>query len=290
MFKRQSLLWLLVLIGVVIHPLLTHAFDTPINDGFVTIDPVLTIISQEQEQAIETLLMEYQKATSNEIAILFANTLQGEDCNAVAVEVGRNWGVGDSDKNNGIMLLAGYEDRKICIATGYGLEGPVPDIVAKGIIDDVLTPHFRDGKFGEGLLLAVEHLQKHIGGEYTADKYAGNGDDFSWLPMAFFFFMFFFEWIIAILQRVKGWWLGGIFGGVGGIILVIAQQWWLAVPALIIVGLLLDYVVSSHYKKHGRRSKFWAGGNWGPSRSGSRGSSHRFGGGSFGGGGASGGW
>ena len=271
-------------------PSLIHAFNTPVNDGFVTLDPEITVISAQTEQQLETILTAYQQVTSNEIAILFTSTLDGSDCNAVAVEVGREWGVGDERKNNGIMLLASYEDRKLCIATGYGLEGAVPDIVAKGIIDEVLTPNFRAGNYGSGLLLAVDSLQKHIGGEYTADKYASSGDDFSWLPMAFFFFMFFFEWIVAIFQRVKGWWLGGVFGGVGGIILVIAQQLWITIPILILIGLLLDYMVSKHYKKNGRRSSFWAGGNWGPSSSRRGGSSHRFGGGSFGGGGASGGW
>jgi uncharacterized protein len=175
----------------------------------------------------------------------------------------------------------------VFIATGYGLEGAVPDIVAKGVIEEDMLPSFRDGDFAQGIDLGIGSLKKHIGGEYTAERYTDPGDG-PW-PFLFFFGFVFFDFIAAFLGRSKSWWFGGILGGILGVVLTAMYAWWISIPGLVALGLVFDYVLSkSGYNGRGRGGRgggFWTGGSGGGG-----GGFGGFGGGSFGGGGAGGRW
>jgi len=263
------------------------AFEIPANDGFVT--DMAGIISPDEEVILEQALSDYRTETSNEIAILIINSLDGEVIADLAFEIGREWGIGTGENDNGIMILMSYEDRKIFIATGYGLEGAIPDIVAKGIIDRDILPEFRDGNYYAGFSNGVDSIKKHIGGEYTAERYESADIP---IPSVFGIFMFFvfIQILAAFLGKSKSWWLGGILGAGFGLLLVALYSWWLSIPILTIIGLLFDYIVSKKYKKskgrRGRHGGFWTGGGSGGSSGGFGG----FSGGSFGGGGAGGSW
>lgn len=261
------------------------ALDVPPNDGFVT--DAAGVLSADREAAMEADLEAYARETSNEIAVLAVPNLGGDEIAEAAVEVGRKWGVGGQQNDNGILILLSYEDRQVFIATGYGLEGAVPDLVAKGVIEEDMLPAFRDGDFAEGLEEGVGSLKKHIGGEYTAERYTDPGEG-PW-PFLFFFGFIFLNFIAAFLGRTKSWWLGGILGGVFGIALTALYAWWISIPVLVAIGLIFDYVLSkSGYNGKGRGGRgggFWTGGSGGGS-----GGFGGFGGGSFGGGGAGGRW
>ncbi len=266
------------------------AFAIPPNDGYVTDDA--GILKPDEESAIEAELTEYKKTTSNEIAVLAVNTMSGADIAETSVEVLRKWGIGDAQKNNGILILIAYADKKIFIATGYGLEGAVPDLVAKGIIEEDITPAFRKGEYGDGIKAAVTSLEKHIAGEYTADRYSeslGPGlPAFLWV-----FVLIAIQVLAAWFSQSKSWWAGGIVGGVAGVFLTILYTWWLSIPILIILGLVFDYVVSKAgpRNRRGGRGGFggFGGGSFGGGSSGSGGFGG-FSGGSGGGGGAGGSW
>jgi len=286
MTKRCLSLWLASSASLLVAAQV-YAFEIPPNDGFVT--DSAQVLTSSEEETIENILKAYRQETSNEIAILIVDSMEGEVIADTAFEVGRTWGVGTEENNNGILILIAYSDRELFIATGYGLEGAVPDIVAKGIIDLDIVPHFRDGNYADGILAGVDSLKKHIGGEYTAERYSSGGGaniDYAWL---FFMIFVLLQWFIAILARTKSWWLGGVFGAVAGVILVLLFSWWLTIPLLAAIGLLLDYVVSKNYKKSRGNAAWWAGGGWGGGGRGGGGFGG-FGGGSFGGGGAGGGW
>lgn len=261
------------------------AIDVPPNDGFVT--DAAGVLPADAEAAMETDLEAYARETSNEIAVLAVPNLGGDDIADAAVEVGRKWGVGGQQNDNGILILLSYEDRQVFIATGYGLEGAVPDIVAKGIVEEDMLPSFRDGDFAEGIAEGIESLKKHIGGEYTAERYTDPGDG-PW-PFLLFFGFIFFNFIAAFLGRTKSWWFGGILGGIFGIVLTAMYSWWISIPVLVAVGLIFDYALSkAGYDGRGRGGRgggFWTGGSGGGS-----GGFGGFGGGSFGGGGAGGRW
>lgn len=263
------------------------AFDIPQNDGFVT--DTVGVVTQEQDQELEQTLAAYKQETSNEIAVIIVQTLSGASIADTAVEIGRKWGVGGAEKNNGILILVSYEEREVFIATGYGLEGAVPDIVAKGVVEEDMVPHFRDGEYGEGIAAAVDALKKHIGGEYTADRYSDAGE--GWFPFVLFFIFIGLQVLGPVLGQSRSWWAGGAIGGLAGVVLTVLYTWWLSIPLLVIFGLIFDFIVSKIRPSRGRwrggRGGFGGGGFGGGSSGGGFGG---FSGGSFGGGGAGGRW
>lgn len=279
---------MLLTVGVLVAPAITHAFDVPINDGFYT--QTTPLLTPAQEEEIERILTEEEAATSNEIAILAVETLAGESIEEVTNAVFRQWGIGKPSRNNGILVMVASADREMRIEVGYGLEGAVPDIVAKGIIDQDITPQFREAKYYEGLLAGIDALRKHTAGEYTAERYVQEESGDGVFPFLLFLFFVFMNFGGAWLARTKSWWAGGILGGVFGIVLTMLFSWWLAIPALFFLGLAFDYAVSKNPNAYRRgRGGFWGGGGFGGGTGGGGGFGG-FGGGSSGGGGASGRW
>lgn len=261
-----------------------YALNLPSYDGFVT--DLAGVLTSSQKQNLESSLEAYRQETSNEIAVLIVPSLEGEVIADLAVEVGREWGIGTEEHNNGILLLIAIEDRELFIATGYGLEGAVPDIVAKGIIDEEIVPQFRNGDYYAGVQAGIEALKKHIGGEYTADRYSSSGSSSDWSGIWIFIVIIGVQILAAVLGSTKSWWMGGVVGGVFGIIITLVKGWWVLIPLLVIVGLIFDFIVSKMPKGKGRGGRsFWSGGGRGGS-----GGFGGFSGGSFGGGGAGGSW
>ena len=267
-----------------------HAFDVPPNDGFVT--DVTGTLSVEQEQALEATLDAYREQTSNEIAVLIVRSLSGADLVQTAVDTGRSWGVGTAENSNGALMLIALEEREITIQLGYGLEGALPDIVTKGIIEKDILPEFRDGKYYEGIDAGITAMEKHIGGEYTAERYTAP-EASGIFPFFLVFFLIVLNFLSAWLARSRQFWVGGVMGGVFGVFLTALYGWWLAIIFFVLIGGGFDYWVSRF--PQARRGRRGGGGPWGGFGGGSSGGSSSggfggFGGGSFGGGGASGKW
>ncbi len=288
----------------------TYAYSVPDANGYVTDMP--SVLTAEEEKSLEFDLQNYRGQTSNEIAVLILDALQGEDISDVAVEVGRAWGVGSKEHDNGVLLLIAIEDRKMFMAVGYGLEGALPDLAAKSIIENEITPHFKSGDYYEGILAGVGAIKAQIAGEYTApqdEDLQFNNFEAGWfvviiLFISFLVFFVFYQFVVGFLVTIapsKSWWegafLGGLFGfffgGFAGLIVVS------------IIGAITDLIASSLYVHNSlfrtflqrMKKKYGKGGigGWfiGGGRGGSGGSSGGgggFGGGSFGGGGAGGSW
>lgn len=283
-----------IALALLLHAHGALAYDPPPNDGFVT--DSIGLLSSGDEAALEQRLHDYALQTSNEIAILIVDDLQGEDIADVSVQVLRDWGVGDGAKNNGIVIVFKQSQelggRELFIGTGYGLEGAVPDIVAKGVVDHDIVPSFKEGKYAEGFANGIDALEKHIGGEYTADRYAQAAD--GWEPFLLFMLFVFGNAVAAYMGRTKSWWFGGILGFVFGVVLTAMFGWWISIPVLVAIGLVLDYMLSragygSKQRGRGGRGGPWIGGSGGFG-GGSSGGFGGFGGGSGGGGGAGSRW
>ena len=127
------------------------------------------VLTPEQRQALEAKLVAYDDSTSNQVAVVTVKTTGDYVIDEVALGILRTWGVGGT-KNNGIVILAAIEDRKVWIATGYGLEGAVPDITAKTITDNDITPNFRQEAYYRGFDEATNSLIKAASGEYKAPQ------------------------------------------------------------------------------------------------------------------------
>src|SRR6266498_3933042 len=138
----------------------------PVSEGLV-LDYTKTLTG-EQREALNQKLIHYDDSTSNQIAVVIMNSTGDYPVEEVALGILRTWGVGGKEHSNGIVLLVAKEDHKIRIEVGYGLEGAIPDVTAKSIIDNDLTPNFKKGDFYRGIDDATDDIIKAAAGEYKA--------------------------------------------------------------------------------------------------------------------------
>ena len=130
------------------------------------------VLSASELQSLENKLVAFNDSTSNQIAVVIVNDLQGYDRSEFAYKVAKDWGVGQGDFNNGLLVLVKTKTEssagQIFIATGYGLEGALPDILAARILDEQVVPRFRRGDFAGGLEAGIDGILAATRGEYTA--------------------------------------------------------------------------------------------------------------------------
>lgn len=126
------------------------------------------LLSQRERIALEQKLYSYSKETSTQIAIVAVNKVTC-DMAMTAISLGHEWGVGQEKEDNGIVILIAKENRKIYIATGYGVEGYIPDVFAKRIIDGIITPNFKKGDFYGGLSQALDVMAEMLNGIYQPE-------------------------------------------------------------------------------------------------------------------------
>jgi uncharacterized protein len=216
-------------------------------------------LTQDQQQALENKLVAFDNSTSTQIAVVIIPSLNGNDVADFNVKLGRAWGVGGKDNNNGVVLLIAKDNHKLNIATGYGVEGALPDITAKHIIDDVIVPNFKGDDYYRGIDEGTDVIMKALKGEYTAPANYGK-KGVSGLRIIFIIIL-----IIIFLAASSG---GGRGGGS-----FMSRRGFAAWTIANMIG-----------NSGGRGGSGWSGGG------GSSGGFGGFGGGSFGGGGASGSW
>ncbi|MFN4286020.1 MAG: TPM domain-containing protein [Lacibacter sp.] len=167
------LLLLLPLTGVVAAQDLEKYIPDPPRPPRLVND-YLNILSPTQAEALEQKLVAYDDSTSNQIAIVTIGDIGGYGIDEFAVALGRKWGVGGKQFNNGIVLVvlidAKRNQRKVFIATGYGLEGAIPDYTAKEIIETRILPNFRANDIYRGLDEGVTALMQAAAGTYKAPE------------------------------------------------------------------------------------------------------------------------
>lgn len=132
------------------------------------------LLNTTQQQALEDKLEAFARNTSNQIVIVIIDSLYGYDASEFAAEIGQQWQVGQKKFDNGIVILVKpTKERKVFIATGYGLEGAIPDITSKEIVEREIIPSFKEGNYYEGLDNATSVLMSLAKGEYDSQKYSG---------------------------------------------------------------------------------------------------------------------
>jgi uncharacterized protein len=221
------------------------------------------LLSEGEKAVLEDSLVQFARATSTQIVVVTIPDLEGYDPGDYAFRLGEKWGVGQKDKNNGIVMLVkpaqGNSKGQVFIATGYGLEGILPDAVVNStVIDYEMIPRFKEDNYYQGIANGVQVIMNITRGEYTAEQYQ---------------------------QQNAGKKEGGF------------------IPAIIIFILVIIFIMkgkSRRYYSPGKSLPFWlamgllsgggrSGGSFGNFSSGGGGFGG-FGGGSFGGGGAGGSW
>ena len=142
----------------------------------VAVNDFAKLLEPFQRQALEQKLEAYNDSTSSAIVIITVTNLDGYDIEQVALKYLRDWGIGTKEKNNGVVILVSANDHKARIETGYGMEGVLPDILAKQIIDERMIPFFKNGDYYAGLNNTVDAIEQAAAGEYKADQTEQKGN------------------------------------------------------------------------------------------------------------------
>ncbi|MES2192446.1 MAG: TPM domain-containing protein [Pseudomonadota bacterium] len=249
-----------------------------------------------QKQALEAKLSAFEASRGAQIVVLLVPTTQPEDIAVFTQRVGDSWKIGRKGVGDGLLLVVAKNDRKVRIAPAKTLEGAIPDLAARQIIDRAITPRFRQGDFAGGIEAATDQLMARISGENLPLPESAGGQPrdqgFQWTDLAVFLFF-----AVPIGARLLSGLLGrkgGAFatGGVVGVLAWIFTNSLLLALGAGIVGMVFGLVASLGSLGGMGRSPGWGagGGNGWSSGGGRSGGFGSGGGGNFGGGGASGDW
>lgn len=258
-------------------------------------------LGAEQHSALTAKLAGIEQTLGSQVVVLLVPTTQPEDITSYTQRVGEQWKIGRRDVGDGLLIVVAKNDRKVRIEIAKALEGAVPDLMAKRIINEQITPAFKAGDFAGGLNAAVDAVAARIRGEGLPEPQAdpsGHGFAFSLGLEEWLIFLFIAVPIAsAVFTSLLGRKLGAVAtgAGFGGLGWWATSSLWLAgligVGALVMVGLLGTGAVRRASGQHGSGPVIWTSGKhsggWG---GGDGGGFSSGGGGDFGGGGASGDW
>lgn len=126
------------------------------------------MLSEQEQQSLEHKLVAFDDSTSTQIAIVTVQSLNGYDVADYSFELAEQWGIGQTGEDNGILILVAPIERRMFIATGYGVEAFVPDAIAKRIVEGTLKPNFRNEEYYLGLDQATNLLMGLVSGQFSA--------------------------------------------------------------------------------------------------------------------------
>ena len=253
-----------------------------------------SMLSAASIEILDKQLAELEATDSTQIVLLTVDSLEGESVDGYAMQVVEAWKIGQQQFDNGALLLIAKNDKKIRIEVGYGLEGTLTDLISGRIIDGIITPAFKVGRFDQGIVAGVEAMIATVKGEYSSENLpAGKSKAEENDPggiIAVLMFAFIFMKGIARKHSLVAVFVGAVVTPIAGFLFGFT-----AWPMLLffsglgaIIALIAGMSPNSSVGRSLRTGRSFGGRS---GRSSGR-SSNRFGGGGggFGGGGASGGW
>ena len=266
--------------------------------GEVAVPPLRTRVTDltgtlgaSQVQALDGRLRDFERSKGSQIAVLVLPTTEPETIEQYSIRVADAWKIGRARVDDGVILVIAKDDHKLRIEVGRGLEGAIPDAIAKRVVSDVIAPHFRVGDFYGGIGAGTDALMKVIAGEALPPPRPSFESgrrviDFQTIFVLFAALIFGDAIFRRLFGRVAG---AAVSGGIVGVIVWVAA----GVLAFAVIGSLLGFVIALVNSMASRGSGHWTGGSWtGGWGGGGFGGGGGFsgGGGGFGGGGASGSW
>lgn len=255
----QAILLFLLLLSVGNHTALAQREIPPKPALQTSVYDEARMMSEAQRQQLEQKLINYADSTSTQIVVVTINSLEGEYIGTYSAEWAHQWGIGQSKKDNGVLLLIAKNDKKFWITTGYGLEPYLTDARTGTIGNQIIRPAFQEGNYYKGIDEATTAIIEVLEGKFTRDQPKEG------FPIeAIIFLIFFILLIILIIRSNKN----NHRGGPG------SANW------------DFDPIILT---RSGRSGGF-GGGFGGGGFSGGGGFGGGFGGGGFGGGGAGGSW
>ena len=125
------------------------------------------IVSPSDKAAITQLLGELEQKTTAQVAVVTVPTTQPETIEGYSVKLFEKWRIGKKGKDNGVLFLIAYQDRRVRIETGYGLEGALPDVLCHKIISNLVVPAFKSGEYSKGITAGVQAIVGLVAKEYN---------------------------------------------------------------------------------------------------------------------------
>lgn len=229
------------------------------NPGALPVVDKAGLLTQEQVSQLSVELRTLADTDGTQVVVLTVPTTGDEDIFSFSQRIATDWGIGQKENDNGVLMVVASQDRKVRIHVGYGLEGRLTDALSKRIIEREILPEFRKGNWYGGISKGVTAIIQSVRGEYKAPPAKSQRGGYGWIGTLLMFIFIVFM-------------LSGGRGGRGGC----GPLGWILLPALMNMG------------GHSRHSGWSSGGGWSGGGGGFGGGG--FGGGGFGGGGASGGW
>jgi uncharacterized protein len=226
------------------------------------------VLSAQTAESLRAKLQAHEQATSQQVVVATVSSLQGQEIEDYGYQLGRAWGIGDKQRNDGLLLIVAPNERKVSIEVGYGLEGVISDALASEIRRTEIVPRFKTGDYAGGIAAATDKLIAQLQlPEDEARKVAANASAQAKKAKeprfdagtVIFLLIFFFFFVLPFLRAMRG---GGQRYGSPGVMIFPSGGW-------------------------GGGGSDWGGGGgsgWGG------GGGFSGGGGSFGGGGSSGSW
>lgn len=257
-----------------------------------------SLLSSTQRSELSELLQRHEEQTSNQVVVVTLKDLQGYSIEDYGYQLGRHWGIGQKEHDNGVLLIVAPKERKVRIEVGYGLEGVLTDFLSNDIIQQRILPYFRNNQYPQGIEAGTRAILEALQGSYTSSrKSAKSTSSQGYSPSLFLFFVSLLVGNAIHRGTRKIWLKNGVLA-----LITFVGVWSLSssiLLALALTGLFLVFYLL-----------FSAGGGGGPGGYGSSGDRYyrrtpgfggfggggfsgggfSGGGGSFGGGGASGGW
>jgi len=139
------------------------------------VNDLVGLFTQQQINSLETELVEFDRSSTTQIAVVVIDDLHGYDVSDYAIQLGQKWQVGTKGKDNGVVILikptGASGQRKAFIAVGYGLEAVIPDAIANRISDLEMIPKFKTGNYYEGVESAIKTIKALSLGEFSASEY-----------------------------------------------------------------------------------------------------------------------
>jgi uncharacterized protein len=185
------------------------------------------MISAQAEASIARISSQLEAASGTQLIVVTLPDLGGDTIESYGFQLGRHWGIGQKEENNGLLLIVAKAERKIRIEVGYGLEGEMTDAIASQIIQGAMVPRFRTGAISDGILVGAQQVAQVISGDYVPKpverRSTGGG---AGLPNATFLVLFVvimglrmfsgFSGGLGRRRRHRGAFVGGVYGASGG--------------------------------------------------------------------------
>ena len=282
-----------IALGLMLAGCAVAADEVPVPRLKARVTDLTGTLTQAQLQSLEATLVPFEQRKGSQIAVLMLPSTKPETIEQYSIRVAESWKIGRSRVDDGVILVIAKDDHKLRIEVGRGLEGAIPDVVAKRVIRELIAPHFLNGDFNRGIADGTAALMKLVEGEplpppkqQAAGPSSDNNLEGLLVPLLVATVI-----LGAFLSNLFGRMIGAaVTGGIVGIAAWVVTSALVAATLTAIVAFLVALLLgASRFRPGGWGSGGWGSGGWSGGGS-SGGGGFSGGGGDFGGGGASGNW